>query len=364
MMARSQAPESEREQELRARILAGSQNLQDYNALADILLSSPGREGEGVAILESALRLTLSGVEKGRLCADIAWFLYELGHAERAAEMAQEALSLAAGEREGPEVLLIKELSHATLANVRYSVGEKSAGQDAQLAIEAFERLLWKYPHFDDIAAACRYCAGVHILRGEHAKAAALYEEAIRRDPSDPNRLYALAALGDSLICQARFDEAERCLRGALEHVESDRRLTPRIHFGLGKLYRSTGREKEAAESFRSALGALGLNPALLADAQFVAEIKWELANLVFARKSYAEASLLFREAIPHLPAPYPYFDALVCLGHCYLATGEYARARDCYEEVLASQAAAAEERATAREGLSRIPPFARPKAH
>lgn len=365
-MASSDYATPENEQELRARILARSQRPEDYTALAHLLLESPGREDEGFAVLEQALELPLPDIQKARISAEVAWFLYELNQRGRAMTMAKRALSDIAGQPEAPDLLMTRGISHATLAMYEYSMDRVSSDRHSTLAVESFELLLGQYPDWGDLPDACHYAAGVYVLREEYAKAAALYGEAMRRDPSERNRLESLVYLGNALRCQGHYAEAEARLREALGMVEVDRRILPRIYFELGKLLRVTNRPGEAVIAFEQALSALDFNLALRRNQDFVGEIRWELGYLYCEAKRYEEAISAFREALSNLVRThaYPYCNALVSLGYCYLMAGQYAKARDCYEEVLASEEASDEERMAAQEGLSRLPPTPPPTIH
>jgi len=365
-MAKTISPDPENEQGLRAKILAGSQDLKDYTALAEILLGAAGREDEGLAVLDQALELALASLDRAAICADIAWFLYELGRTERAMTTAQRALSHVTGQAETPRVLMIRGLSHAVLANCHYYTDRVSSDRDARLALEAFEQLLSTHPDFEDFAEACLYAAGIYILRREYAKAVALYENALRGDLSAREKLSSLICLANALRCQGRYADAEGRLREALGLVEADRRWLTRVCFEMGKVCRLTNRPEEAVVAFERALGALDVNPFLRGDRGFVAEIRWELGNLYYDAKRYRDAIAAFREVIPDLLERYPelYCGTLIYLGHCYVLTGQHGKAQDCFQEVLASEQASNEEKAAAQEWLSSLPPLQPPRVH
>lgn len=339
---------------------------EDYRVLADILMGTPGREDEGLAVLEQALELPLSDIQKANIIAEIAWFLYELGRMERATSLAHRALTQIAGQAETPEGLMVRGLSHATVANCQYSTDRASSDRAARLALEAFEQLLSEYPHFDEFAGACRYAARLYVLREEYTKAVTHCEQSMRADSSERNRLYALICLGTALRCQGRYGEAQGRLKEALALVEADKRCLPMIHFELGKVYRLANIPEEAVLAFEQALTALGTSRALREDRDSVVQIKWELGNAYYDMGRYDEAVPTFQEVLPEVLEIYPYlyWNTLISLGHCYLATGQYAKARDCYEEVAASEQASRDEKAVAQEALSALPPLPPPRPH
>lgn len=362
-MANANYARRDKEQELRERIQAGLAGLADYRALRDIL-DEAGRGDEALAVFEQALDLPVPATEKATALAEMASMLYWLGRRERAINMAEAALSQVAAHGGSPEALMVRGLSHATLANCLYPADRGASRRYAGLAIESFEQLLRDHLDFEELVAACLHAAGVHMLQQNYARAADLYREAMRRDPSERNILHCLVWLGSALRSEGRYAEAEGRLREALDTVEADRRALPRVYFELGMVQRLTNRPEEAMVSFERALAALDFNPALRADRDFLAEVKWELGHLYYSAGRYREAISAFREALPNLPEPYPYWYALTSLGHCYLASRQDAQARDCYEEVLAAERASDEDKAAAREGLSRLPPAPPPTIH
>jgi len=359
--ATSQSPGDEHK--LRTKILAGSQELEDYRALADILLNS-GRAEECLAVLHQALELPLPHIQRARISAETAWILWEFGKPESAIRAAQVALSHIADHPEGPEVLLIRGLGHLTLAVCTYFQDRATSERSSTLAVESFERLLSEYPDYEDLVGACLHAAGAYVQRAEYAKAVALYEEAMRRDPSDQNRLHCLTWIGSALSSDGRYAEAEKRLREALGLAEVDPRGLHRIYFEIGRVLHLTNRPTEALRSFQQALAALEGNPLLRGDRDFIADIKCEVGHILYEAERYGEAISTFAGIISELPRPNPYYYTLVTLGHSYLATGQHAKARDCYEEVLASKEAPDDNKVVAREGLSRLPPPPRRRTH
>lgn len=357
-------PDPENEQELRAKILAGSQEIEDYRALG-LILWDAGREEEGLAVLEQGLTLPLPDLARAIICAELASLLYDLGRPERAIRMARTALSLIAGEPDSPDILMIRGLSYATLAQSQYFTDRAASDQAAQLALEALEQFLSEHPTSEDFTGACLHAAGVYMLRGEYAKAVTLYEKAMQSDPAQRTRLRCLVWIGSALRSDSCYAQAEECLKRALTLVEADRRVLPKIHFELGKVYRLTSCPEEATVAFEQGLAVLDVNPLLRADRDFVTEIRWELGYLYYEAKRYGEAINSFREVLRGLPdESYPYYNTLASLGQCYLATGQYVEARECYEEALAAEHASKEEKEAAQEGLSRLPPLPPRRVH
>lgn len=140
--------------------------------------------------------------------------------------------------------------------------------------------------------------------------------------------------------------------------------MLPRVYFELGMVYRLTNRSTEALRGFQQALAALEGDPLRRGDRYFFAEIKCNLGHILYDGERYSEALSALSEIVWDLPRPYPYYYTLATLGHCYLAMGQHSKARNCYEEVLASESAPDEDKAAAREGLSRLPPTSGARTH
>ncbi len=359
-MRRATSPDQPNEEKLKARILASPQQAEDYRALADLLLDTPGREDEGLALLVQAVDLPLPGPERAAVAADVSWRLYEFGKDAEAIHAAQGALSDIADQAETSEVLMIRGLCHATLAFSRYPTDPAGSDRDARLALEALEQYLGQYASPKNLVAACLHSARIHGLRQDYAKAITLYEKAMQAEPSDVNRLNCLIYIGNALRFLSRYADAEEILCEALGLVEADKRRLPMIYFELGKVHRLTNHPAEAVTAFEHALKALDFSPIMRRDRVFVTETQWELGNSYYDVNRYGEAIAPFREALQGLPEVYPYLycHTLVSLAHCYLATRQHANARDCYEEVLASEQASLEQKGLAQEGLSCLPPL------
>jgi tetratricopeptide (TPR) repeat protein len=169
--------------------------------------------------------------------------------------------------------------------------------------------------------------------------------------------------MGNALSSQGRYADAEERLREALELVEGDKRLLPRIYVELGTVQLRTSRTAEALVSFEEALKALELNPALRRDPQFVSEIRWTLGNLYYDSRRYTDAASVLREGLPDFP-PHLYCHTLITIGNCHFATGKYGAARECYEEVLASDRASGEEKLAAQGAIAGLPPLPPTRVH
>ena len=98
-MAESYAPDAAKEQELREKIRAGSQELEDYHDLAHLLLSS-GRPDEVVPLYRQAPNLSLKNAQRGKVSVELGWTLLDVsGKEAEARTLAEAAISLLADER-------------------------------------------------------------------------------------------------------------------------------------------------------------------------------------------------------------------------------------------------------------------------
>lgn len=238
--------------------------------------------------------------------------------------------------------------------------------QEGELAVDVFERLLSQYPTWEDYPVACRHAAGVYMLQQRYGHAIRLHEEAMRRDPAPRNRLDSLVWLGNALRCQGQYLEAEARLKDALELVNVDRRYLTRIYYELGKVRCAANRPDEALVAFKEAVEIAESQSTSRGYRSMLAEMRWEIGNIHYEAERYSEAISAFVSGLPDLIDTFPhlYSNTILALGHSYVLVGQPTKARDCYEELLASEQASREEKAIAQQALSHLPPLPPPRLH
>lgn len=156
----------------------------------------------------------------------------------------------------------------------------------------------------------------------EYQEAAAAYEEALVFFPQDEQNHYTIMlSLGDCYSGTADYDKARTCYQKVLALPYTSNAMTLNARAGLAK-------------------------------------ISYEL-------KEYAKAAAVFQEILPHYDNDDPnYSNISLVLGYCFEAMGAAAKARDCYEKILASRCAWEADTASARESLRRLPPSSKGTYH
>src|SRR2546426_1132516 len=140
-----------REEHLRRKIAAGSQNPQDYHDLADILCSSK-HYADAISLYEQTSKLPFTNIQKGRMSLELGWLAYEMGDRERAMVQAQDTIVCLSREEDTPEVLLVRGMSQSLLAHCLTFAEADAQTEAARSAVTWFDRLLVEVPDFKEIA--------------------------------------------------------------------------------------------------------------------------------------------------------------------------------------------------------------------
>jgi tetratricopeptide (TPR) repeat protein len=365
-MVRSHAADSAKEKELREKVQAGSQELDDYRLLAK-LLGSKGAHEEAAGLYRRALDLPLTHFWKAVLSLELGLLLYDaMGEEQEARPLAQDAVSLFSKEPDSPRVLFGRGSAYALLAHCLWRTENSRAVEAARQALGLLERVIAEAPNLGGIENAYRDSAHLQNLLGKPGSAIPLYKKALQHDLDDADRLSCLTFLSHVLRDAGRFGEAEQAIDDAFRYVGADEGgALPRLHFERGLIRRSTNRSAQAKSSFEQAREALQLPPRRREDPYFLTELHWNLGELHYESTDWREAAEEFREVLKHHPEDDPHHrDALLWLGHCYLATQDYGNARDCYEEVLASPDATEAQIGAARKGVAALPPLPKQRLH
>lgn len=258
----TQAPaDPSRERELREKIRAGSQELDDYHDLVHLLFSS-GRPEEVVPLYRQALKLSLTHVQRARVSVELGWTLLDaMGKEAEARTLAEDAISLLANEPEDSEVLFVRGEGRALLASSVWRRDETAGTDAAWLALAALECVIAESPDLEQVTQALRDAARLQNLLGKPEMAIPLCEKALERDLSPVGRLHTLITLSDALLDANRPGEAGQVVDEAFQYLEGDKGALPRLHFQRGLVLRAMSRPAEARESFRQGLKALQSHP-------------------------------------------------------------------------------------------------------
>lgn len=155
--------------------------------------------------------------------------------------------------------------------------------------------------------------ATAHFDCSDYQAAALAYEEAlVNQSPEDPNHYNILLSLGDCSL-------GTRALAKANDYYQKV--LASSHALDIDKLKARAG----------------------------MAKVLYELGD-------YEQAASALEALLPNYPSDDPgYYNTLLWLGGCFEGMWMEARARDCYEDILAAQTAFEEDKASAREDLKRL---------
>jgi tetratricopeptide (TPR) repeat protein len=345
-----------REAELRRRVNAGSQDPSEYRELAELLLSSE-RYDDAARVLGRMKDLPIPKLEKAWASWEVSSFFYEAaGDRQRALDVATDGLSYLEGE-ESSEALRLHGLLLGMVAHCHWFADQITGVEGARKALGFLERSIAQNPGLPENGIA--YCEGARLLDlvGEPRRAIMFCESALRLGLDERDRLWCLTTLAHALRIEGRFGEAEYALREAFGCAQ-EKSVLPGLHFELALIQRATQRQADARGSFQRALAMVRNDPVLRSDLHFLTEIPWNLGELFYEAQDYEAALKEFQQVLLAHPDDDSYRrGALLWLGHCHLAAGSVAQAKQCYEAVLASPHASQEERDVAREGLEADPP-------
>jgi len=225
-------------------------------------------------------------------------------------------------------------------------------------AAAAFEQLVSHSTMADpDYWPAILWLGSSHEGLGAYTKAQMFYEEALNSaHTSDANKLIAQKGHTRSLARLAHesgdYREAAAKYEEVLGHYGETDPNRWNTMIWLGSSYQGLGNYAKEQECYQRVLASR-----YAADADKVLarkKLTSSLGKVYYESKSYAEAIAAFEDVLTFCPETEPHrFHALIWLGYSYLATKMYGRARDCFEEVVASSCASEAEKASARQGLA-----------
>jgi tetratricopeptide (TPR) repeat protein len=331
-------------EELRGRIAAGSMNPEDYRHLANHL-SAIGQFKEAISFYQEVLDLSLQDIQKADLSTDLAWVLYEVGRRSEAQTLAENAIALLSNQGESVEALLKRGAAYSLLADCASFTDSNSSANMARLGLDALEQVIAKRPDNETVTTAFYFAARIHNLMGDTEKTVPLCEKCLQHELGDRERLECLMILVEALRSQERFAEAERVVGEARryvgadkQYVEADKRIAQWLSLEIGLIQRLSNRLVDAVETFKQMLVEVEADPALRNHPSISGTVWWNLAAVLCETSDYEGAASAFEKALIIHPPNEPYhYKILLSLGDCYLGTAAYAKARGCYEKVVAS---------------------------
>jgi len=227
-------------------------------------------------------------------------------------------------------------------------------------AAAAFEEVLSHYTEADqDYWPTILWLASSYEGLGDYGKARTFYEEVLDSAlASDANKAIAQKVLARSLANLAyesgNYIEAVAKFEEILDYYpETDPERWNYMNW-LGSCYQGLGDYAKEQECYQRVLASRYAADAdkLLARQKLTSS----LGKAYYESKSYPEAIAAFEDVLSSCPESAPHrFHELVWLGYSCHAMGMLARARDCFERVLASPHALEADKTSARNGLARL---------
>lgn len=353
-------PESQ--EELRKRIMVGSATQEDYRQFAHYMFAI-GQHEESILFYKKALDLSPQNIQKADISLELGWVMYEMSRRAEAQELAQNAINLLSKQIETPEVLLSRGAAHALLSQCLSFTNLKSSTETARLGLDVIERVMAEIPDSEKITSAYYLAARLHSLLGNTEKTVTLCEKCLQHELENRERLECMLILVEALRSQGRFSEAEHAMEDALrqidtdkQYVEADKRIRQRLSLERGLIQRLSNRLADAAKTFKKMLVEVKADTALRNDPGILGTVYWNLGAVLFEISDYPGAATALEKALGFQPQNEPnHYKVLLSLGDCYLGTAAYARARDCYEKVVASPHSLDAEKLNACAGIAKV---------
>ena len=285
--------------------------------------------------------------------------LYWLGRSYEAVEDHRQARDCYAEVLASPHATeddrsLARESLTWSLANRHYQSGEYRE------AAAAFEELVSQYPNEDSkYWNAVLWLGSCHQGLENHRKAKDCFEEVLASScASEADKVAAKKCLTCVLARLCYESEQYNEAAAKYEEVLGYYPETDADHWNtvlwLSSCYQMLGAYVKEQECYQKVLASRHATDAdkTLARKKLISS----LGKVYYDQKQYAEAIAAFEEVLNSCAHDDTYrFHALVWLGYSCHAMGAYARARDCFEEVLASSYASEAEKTSARQALARL---------
>lgn len=248
------------------------------------------------------------------------------------------------------------------LTQIHWNLGQIYFRQgEYEKAAEIFQKALASCPQDDPI-----YCNAVLWLGhsygavGDYIHARDCYEKLLASPhASDTDRISArkglVRSIADIFYQSGKHRDAAGAFERALNYYTKDDPCRPKMLLSLGHCYLITGDSQKARECYDE----------VLASAQALEEDKdsarknlgWSLGKLYYESGDYSNATAAFKEILTYHAKNDSYYSrALLWLGYAYQGKGDIDKARECYEDILALANASPDEKASALDGLSRLP--------
>lgn len=245
----------------------------------------------------------------------------------------------------------------SVLAKLAYESGKYEE------AAAAFEEVVSHYTEADaDYWLAILWLGSCHEGLGAYAKARDFYQQLVASPHAfDEDKAKGRKNLARSLASlayeSAEYSEAAAKFEEVLGYCPETDADRWNILLWLGSCYQGLGSYEQEQQCYRKVLASRHAADADKALAR--KKLTASLGKGYYEQKQYAESIAAFEETLTVCAKDDPYrCHVLLWLGYSCHAMETYARARQCFEEVLASPLASDDEKASARKGIELLPTF------
>ena len=199
------------EQQLREKIGCGSQNPDDYEALAKLLYES-ARLDESVGVLRQALRLPLSDPSRAALLTKLGRCLNNLtDDIEEPLSLGEQAIALTQGT-ETIEALTVRAFAQSLVSQCVSDTDSVRATEAATSALSLLVQVLDGSATLDDQFAIHLEAANLNRLLGRAEEAAERCKQALQLAANQDQRVICMTELGDIYRRAGRPAEARETL--------------------------------------------------------------------------------------------------------------------------------------------------------
>jgi tetratricopeptide (TPR) repeat protein len=347
--------ESSQENRLRDRIGSGSQNAEDYLALARMLYSIDRFE-DSVAVLRLGLRLPLSDLSRGTLLILMGWNLISAtDDLEEALSLAEQAAALSRGLK-GSRATITRAKAQTLIA---YCVWKTDSTRAADAAISALSEFAQITDSCEILDSETLYeihfeAAKLNCALGRTEEAEKRCEQALRLAHGRTEAHRCVVELGTIFFTAGRLTEARESFAKAANSLGATPYARVRPYYELGLTERALGKLPEARAKLRKALEILqedtSLSRVFVPDIlHSITEISYELGDLDGARTASLALVDLYPETNPR------YWLSLQWLAKCQWDLGQLEIARTNLEQIAESSLAPEDQREHAKAVLPRL---------
>ncbi len=347
-----------KESALEDKISSGEAAVGDYIALGYLYLGA-GKYDEQLALYEKALKVEATEVQKGVLYYGKGVALYELGRTEEAFVELKRAISLLEDISESAGVLEIKALSELYLT---YSEDKAQADKASKGAIEAFTRIIEDFPDFERITNIHLMLERLYFDAGELEEALGVSKKALLLAKTDEERATALLCIADDLRLLEDYDQAKVHYLEALGAASKTKTRLSEIYNGLGHTFEAKGEIVEAIEAYLNALDkTVRLEPGDGDDEEepmaerhprvpkglinYITSIEYRLGKLYEKTGDFRLSVYHYSNALDNINDGAPgYAEAKYSLGKSFFQLKKFIKARESFQDFLATGRAAEEE--------------------